>query len=169
MKKIAVVLIPLLVLVLVLGALGCSKTVYVVVTPTPTVAPTPTPTLAPTPTPTPTPTPVLSPTPTPTPMPPPTAADHAVQPCAFYGSVLLNGVNAPAGTLVTAIVAGYGYPAYTTTVSGVSHYYVVVYQGEGSPISYEGKTVTFMVNNVMTTQTGTWTGGNNIQKNLTSP
>jgi len=165
MKKIAVVLIPLLVLVLVLGALGCSKTVYVVVTPTPTVAPTPT--EAPTPTPTPSPSPTTAPpTPTPTPMPPPTA-DIGSRPCAFNGSVLLNGFTAPAGTAVTVIVAGYGYPTTTTMVSGASHYYIAVPKAAG--ITYEGQAVTFMVNNVLVTQTSTWTEGSNITKNLTSP
>jgi hypothetical protein len=168
MKKIAVVLIPLLVLVLVLGALGCSKTVYVVVTPTPTVAPTPTQTVAPTPSPSPSPTPTLSPTSTPTatPMPPPTP-DTLSRPCAFNGSVLINGVNAPNGTVVTVIVAGYGYSTTTTTVSGASHYYIQVPKAAG--ITYEGQTVTFMLNNVMTTQTSTWSEGFNKPKNLTSP
>ena len=168
MKKIAVVLIPLAVLVLVFGALSCTcaKTVYV--TPTPT--PTPTPTVAPTPTgvptPTPTPTPTLAPTPAPTPMPPPTA-DTISRPCAFNGSVLLNGANAPAGTVVTVIVAGYGYPTTTTMVSGASHYFIAVPKAAG--ITYEGQTVTFMVSGVMAAQTSTWTEGNNIQKNLTAP
>jgi len=163
MKKIAVVLIPLLVLVLVLGALGCSKTVYVVVTPTPTVAPTPTPTEGPTPSPSPT---TAPPTPTPTPMTPPTP-DTLSRPCAFHGSVLIDGVNAPNGTAVTVIVAGYGYPTATTTVSGVSHYYIQVPKPVG--MTYEGQAVTFMVNNEMTTQTSTWTEGSNKLKNLTIP
>lgn len=48
MKKLAIAIIPLLVLALVVGAVGCKKTA------TPTPSPTPTPTLTPTPTPTPT-------------------------------------------------------------------------------------------------------------------
>lgn len=168
MKKIAVVLIPLLVLVLVLGALGCTKNIYITPTPTPTVAPTLTPTPTPTPSPSSSPTPTLSPTstPTPTPMPPPTP-DTLSRPSAFNGSVLINGVNAPNGTVVTAIVAGYGYSTTTTTVSGASHYYIVIPKAAG--ITYEGQTVTFMVNNVLVTQTSTWTEGANKQKNLTSP
>jgi len=166
MKKIAVVLIPLLVLVLVFGALGCTctKTVYVTPTPTPTPTPTvaPTPTEAPTPTPSPSPT-TAPPTPTPTLMPGPTA-NTASYPCSFYGSVQLNGVNAPAGTAVMAIVAGYG---YSTTVSAASHYYIQVNKAAGIP--FEGQPVTFMVSGVMATQTSTWTEGANKQKNLTAP
>jgi hypothetical protein len=66
-----------------------------------------------------------------------------------------------------AIVAGYGYPTTTTTVSGVSHYYIVVPKAAG--LTYEGKPVTFMVNNVMATQTSTWTDGLNKLVNLTVP
>ena len=163
MKKIAVVLIPLLVLVLVFGVLGCKSSPAPTPTPTPTVAPTPTeaptPTLAPSPT-------TAPPTPTPTPMPPPTPSTTSY-PCSFYGSVLLNGVNAPAGTAVMAIVAGYGYPTTTTMVSGASHYYIQVNKATG--ITFEGQIVTFMVSGVMATQTSTWTEGANKQKNLTVP
>jgi len=63
LKKLAIAIIPLLVLALVFGAIGCKKAA------TPSPSPSPTLTLTPTPIPTssPSPTPTLTPTPTPTP------------------------------------------------------------------------------------------------------
>ena len=163
MRKIAVVLVPLLVLVLVFGALGCKSTPAPTPTPTPTVAPTPTPT--PTPAPTPTPTPTVAPTATPLATPP--AADNmSGPPCRFYGTVTLNGANVADGTMVTIIVSGYGYTTTTTTVNGVSTYSEVVQKAQN--ITYQGLPVTFMVGNATATQTSTWTTGGNVLVNLTA-
>lgn len=169
MKKLAVVLIPLLVLVLVVGAMGCTKTVYVTPTPTPTPAPTPTPT----PTPVLTPTPTVAPTPTPTPIPSatPPPEDTTWPPCKFYGTVRLNGNAVLDGTLVRAIIEGYVYR--TTTVStpppagyGPSTY--IIYIANPQSIVYEGKTVTFLIGDTLASPTSTWTKGGNKQVNLTA-
>ena len=68
MRKTAVALILLLAIVMVFGALGCTKTVYVTPTPTPmptlTLTPTPTPVVTPTPSQSPTPTQIVPTTPT---------------------------------------------------------------------------------------------------------
>jgi hypothetical protein len=163
MRKIAVVLIPLAVLVLVFGAFACGGGAA----PTPT--PTPTPTVAPTPSPTPTPTPspTVAPTPTPLKTPPPTAAPpEAGPPCRFHGTVLLNGAAAPAGTVVTAIVDGYGYTATVLISGSTSTYVILIPVAQG--ISYTGKAVTFMVGNAMAIQVSAWTLGGNVLVDLTA-
>jgi hypothetical protein len=159
MKKVAVVLIPLLVLVLVFGALGCKSSPAPTPTPTPTVAPTPTPTVAPTPTPTPT----VAPTATPLATPPP-ADNVSGPPCRFHGTVTLNGANVADGTVVTVIIAGYGYPTNTVTVNGVSTYSVTIPKAQG--ISYEAQAVTFKVGSATAIQTSAWTMGGNVLVNL---
>ena len=164
MRKIAVVLIPLLVLVLIAGAVGCcTKTVYVTPTPTPTMAPTPTPTEASPATPTPT----VAPTPTPLKTPPPPAEPpQGGPPCRFHGTVVLNGTAAPAGTQVTVIVEGYGYPATVTAAVGSTTYSVIIPVAQG--INYEGKIVTFMIGDDMASQTSSWTTGGNVAVNISA-
>jgi len=141
---------------------GCTKTVYVTPTPTPTPAPTPTPT------PTPEPTPTLAPTPTPTPIPTatPPPEDPTWPPCQFRGAVKLNGVVVPNGTQVRAFVEGY---VYTTTTPaeaayGPSSYKIWIRNPQG--VSYEGKTVTFMIGNYVAVETSTWEKGLNKVVNL---
>lgn len=161
MRKIAVVLIPLLVLVLVFGALGCKSSPAPTPTPTPTVAPTPTPTAAPTPAPTPTPTVV----PTATPLMTPPAPDNVSgPPCRFHGTVTLNGANVADGTVVTIIISGYGYTTTTTTVNGASTYSITISKATG--VSYEGQAVNFRVGSAMAIQTSAWTMGGNVLVNL---
>ncbi len=163
MRKIAVVLIPLLVLVLAFGALGCKSSPAPTPTPTPTVAPTPTPTEAPTPTAAPTPTPTVAPTATPL-MTPPAPDNVSGPPCRFHGTVTLNGANVADGTVVTVIVAGYGYTTTTATVNGSSTYSITIPKATG--ISYDGKAVTFMVGSATAIQTSAWTMGSNVLVNL---
>lgn len=161
MKKLAVVAIPILVLALVFGVLGCGGEAA----PTPTPEPTPTPTMAPTPTPTPTPT--VAPTPTPLATPPPTAEPPAGgPPCRFHGIALLDGQNVPNGTVVTAIIAGYGYTTTTTIVSSVSTYSILIPVAQG--VSYDEKTVNFKVGNYAAPQIATWTMGGNVVVTLTA-
>ena len=157
MKKVAVVLIPLLALVLVFGALGCGGGVAPTPTPTPTVPPTPTPTEVPTATPTPTPT--VAPTATPLATPPP---DDNVSgpPCRFHGTVTLNGASVADGTVITLIIAGYG---YTTTTTG-STYSKTIPKPQG--VNYEGQAVTFKVGSATAIQTSAWTMGGNVLTNL---
>jgi uncharacterized Zn-binding protein involved in type VI secretion len=163
MKKLAVVAIPILILALVFGALGCGGEAA----PTPTPEPTPTPTVAPTPTPEPTPTPTVVP-PTTTPLATPPPPDNVSgPPCAFRGTVQLNGASVPNGTIVTAIIEGYGYNTVTPAEGyGASWYRIVIPKAEGK--SYDGKTVTFRVNGYPAAQSAIWTMGGNVVVNLTA-
>ncbi len=159
MRKIAVVLIPLAVLVLVFGALGCGGGAAPTPTPTPTVAPTPTPTEAPTPTAAPTPT--VAPTATPLMTPPAPDNGASALPLPWHGT--LNGANVADGTVITVIIAGYG---YTTTHNGKrsSTYSITIPKATG--ISYEGTAVTFRVGSATAIQTSAWTMGGNVLVNL---
>lgn len=152
MKKLMVVLIPLLVLALMFSVTGCcTKTVYVTPTPTPSPTPTPTPTPTPEATPTPTPTPTATPIPSATPPP----MDDLAVPCRFHGSVQLNGGPVPAGTKIRAIVQGYVYQTTTPAEGyGPSTYAIVIPKPEG--ISYEGKTVTFLIGDYNATPSSIW-------------
>ena len=147
------------VLALVFGALGCGG--GVTPTPTPTVAPTPTPTEAPTPTAAPTPT--VAPTATPL-MTPPAPDNVSGPPCRFHGTVTLNGANVADGTVVTVIIAGYGYTTTTATVNGASTYAITIPKATG--VSYEGQAVTFRVGSATAIQTSAWTMGGNVLVNL---
>ena len=152
MRRLAIVLIPLLIMALVLGAIGCGgEETKPTPTPTPTQVPTPTQTPTPTPIPTPTPTPVLTPTPTPTsgPSGPPPV-------CWFYGDVLVDGETAPDGIVVSAWIAGEKV-AETTTSDGA---YVLTV---GAPDKdYTGANVSFMVDGSTTGVTSTWEAGEPI-------
>ena len=170
MKKIAVVLIPLAVLVLIFGALGCGEETASTPTPTPipTVAPTPTPTEVPTPTPTevptPTPTPIPTAVPTPTLMPPPTPDNVSGPPCSFYGTVTLNGAAAPSGTVITVVIEGYGYTTTVVTSGGSSTYSIRIPKALG--IIYQGKAVTFRVGSATAIPSSVWISGDNVPVNL---
>ena len=153
----------MLVLVLVFGALGCKSSPAPTPTPTPTVAPTPTPTPTEAPTPVVTPTPTVAPTATPL-MTPPAPDNVSGPPCFFHGTVTLNGANVTNGTVVTIIIAGYGYTTTTTTVNGVSTYSMTIPKATG--ISYEGQAVTFRVGSATAVQVSAWTTGGNVLVNL---
>jgi len=84
-------------------------------------------------------------------------------PCAFHGTVQVNGQNVADGTLITAKV-GTGNDTYTTTTTD-SAYRIVIEQPEGK--NYEGLTVTFMIGTATASQTGTWQPGGNVALNLT--
>ncbi|MBM3156346.1 MAG: hypothetical protein FJ004_03565 [Chloroflexi bacterium] len=162
MKKLAVVAIPVLVLTLVFGALGCGGEAA----PTPTPEPTPAPTVAPTPTPEPTPAPTVAPTATPLATPPP-PDNVSGPPCKFRGTVQLNGAAVPNGTVITVIIEGYGYTTTTPAENyGASSYAIVIPKAEGK--SYDGKIVSFKIGNYSATQTATWSTGGNVVVNLTA-
>ena len=82
-------------------------------------------------------------------------------PCAFHGTVQVNGANVADGTVITATI---GNGTYTATTSD-STYKIVIAQPEGK--SYEGLTVTFMIGSATAAQTGTWQMGGNVAVNLT--
>jgi hypothetical protein len=81
-------------------------------------------------------------------------------PCAFHGTVQVNGANVADGTVITATI---GNDTYTTTTSD-STYRVVIAQPEGK--NYDGLTVTFKIGSDTVTQTGTWSMGGNVAVNL---
>ncbi len=86
-------------------------------------------------------------------------------PCAFHGSVLVNGLKVADGTVITAKIGNATFTTTTTTVSGNSTYKIVIPQPEG--VSYSGMTVSFMIGNATVTQTATWQIGGNVLVNLT--
>jgi hypothetical protein len=78
--------------------------------------------------------------------------------------VSLNGANVADGTVVTVIIAGYGYPTTTTTVNGASTYSIIIPKAKG--ITYEGQTVRFLVGSATALYTSVWIGGGNVLQNL---
>ena len=86
-------------------------------------------------------------------------------PCAFHGTVLVNGQSVADGTVITATIGNDTYTATTTTAAGASTYRIVIAQPEGK--SYDGLTVTFMIGSATAGQTGTWQMGGNVAINLT--
>jgi len=87
-------------------------------------------------------------------------------PCAFHGTVLVNGQNVADGTVITATIWNDMYTTVTTTTSaGASTYSIVIFQPEGA--DYAGKTVTFTVDNLTADQTAMWQSGYNIALNIT--
>ena len=162
MKKLSVILVPLLILVLVLTAFGCNGEEE----PTPTASPEPTPTAtaAPTVQPTVAP-PTASPTPTPVRTPVPTLSTEP--PCRFHGTVKLNGVDVPDGTIVKAIIAGDEYTTTTPAVYGPSTYALKIVPVAGAAYA-EGASIIFMISAYTAIQTGSWETGGNIVLNLTA-
>jgi hypothetical protein len=86
-------------------------------------------------------------------------------PCAFHGTVLVNGANVADGTVITATIGNTSYTATTTTAAGASTYRIVIAQPETG--SYDGLTVTFMIGSATAGQTSTWQMGGNVALNLT--
>ncbi len=165
MRKLAVILAPLLILAIALTAIGCGGGE----SPTPSPEPSPTATAEPTPEPTVAPTPTPSPTPIPTPV--PTLGTEP--PCRFRGTVQLNGADVADGTIITVIIDS---DEYTTTtpalvddepVYGPSTYAIKIVPAAGAAYA-EGAAVTFMIGDYTAVQTGDWETGGNIELNLTA-
>jgi hypothetical protein len=89
-------------------------------------------------------------------------------PCAFHGTVQVNGQNVADGTVITATIGNDTYTTTTFTNPTTTHseYRVVIAQPEGK--SYEGLTVSFKIGTAAVTQTGTWSIGGNVAVNLSS-
>ncbi len=81
-------------------------------------------------------------------------------PCAFYGTVQVNGANVADGTVITATIGDETQTATTTD----STYRIVIVQPEGK--NYDGLTVTFKIGSDAVSQTGTWSMGGNVAVNL---
>jgi hypothetical protein len=86
-------------------------------------------------------------------------------PCAFHGTVQVNGANVADGTVITAKIGNATITTTTTTTAGKSTYRITIAQPEG--VSYSGMTVSFMIGNATVTQTATWQIGGNVLVNLT--
>jgi hypothetical protein len=71
-----------------------------------------------------------------------------------------------AGTVVTAIIQGYGYTTTVTFVGSSSMYSVLIPVAQG--ISYVGQAVTFMIGNVTAVQVSAWILGGNTEVDLTA-
>jgi hypothetical protein len=169
MKKLSVILVPLLILVLVLTAFGCGGEEE----PTPTASPELSPTAIPTPEPTPAPTTPPPTTPAPTPVLTPVPTLSTEPPCRFHGTVRLNGADVPDGTVIKAIIDG---DEYTTTtpalvdgdpVYGASTYALKIVPVAGAAYA-EGAPIIFMIGAYTAIQTGSWETGGNIVLNLSA-
>ena len=90
---------------------------------------------------------------------PAVAFAQAVPPHIFIGSVTVNGLNAPSGTVVSAVVDGV--EQGNTTVSSAGSYTLQVSQGSGTDI-------TFMVDSLTASETATWQQGGADVLNLTA-
>ena len=132
--------------------------------PTATLSPTPTPTAVPTPTPTPTATPTPAPTATPAAVPLPPISSN-VLPHAFVGTVIIDGVTAPDGTVVSAWITGFSEPVDDAVVSAGSYVIQVPQYGNAS---FNGKTVTFKVGALEALETAVWHSGDLDELNLTA-
>jgi hypothetical protein len=118
-------------------------------TPTPTPSPTPTATATPSPTPTASPTPEVSPTPTET-CPP-------VFPGTYNGSVRLDGVPAPDGTNIKAVLGGIEWAS--GAILGGVYTLDIPATLPAKPPCFEGGTITFVVAGYVCTPSPEWASG----------
>jgi hypothetical protein len=81
----------------------------------------------------------------------------------FGGSATLNGLSAPNGTIVTALIDGA--VAATTTTSGGSYAFII---SQPFGRSYEGKTIQVRIGGVIANQVATWTSDGGHELNLTA-
>ena len=94
-------------------------------------------------------------------------------PSSFYGTVKVNGANAPAGAILSARINGVEYARSTVGIYLSETVYSLEVTGDdlGTPDVIEGgktgNTVVFYVDGVLANQTGTWNSGSNVRLNLT--
>ncbi len=95
-------------------------------------------------------------------------------PSSFYGIAKIDGANAPTGTLVSAWINGVRY-AFTTVVAyGADTVYSLDVPGDdpSTPGIIEGGApgdmIAFHIGDVAADQTGTWTSGSNVNRDLTA-
>ena len=90
-------------------------------------------------------------------------------PYSVFGQVLINGVAAPVGVPVNALIGGVQY-ATTTTIAGGLYALDIPGDQAGTPEiegGVAGQTVNFSVKGVVVPQTGTWQSGVQSEINLT--
>ena len=159
MRKLAILLVPLLILALVAVPTGCGEDEPATPTPTPSPTITPFPTDTPTQSPTPEATETTEPTATEAPTAEPTQAPVTSLPCAFHGSVSLNGLSVPDGTEITATIEGDQYETTTPSDYGPSTYWLRI-----TPLHEytTGTVITFTIDGYPATGSSTWESGGNV-------
>ena len=96
------------------------------------------------------------------------------QPSSFWGTVLLDGVNAPIGTTITAWINGVQYASTLTVDISGNTYYALDVKGDDPDTTgiieggNTGDTIIFHVGSLVAAQTGTWHGGTNVHLDLTA-
>ncbi len=163
MRKVAALVVPALILVIMLTMIGCDGEDEATPTPSATATKTPAATIEPTPRPSVSPT--ASPAPTPTVRPQETAPQ--LLHCRFRGSVQLDGADVPDDTVITIIVEGDEHETTTPAVYGPSTYAHKVMPTAGK-VYTNGTAVTFKIDGNLADQTGSWETGGNIKIDLTA-
>lgn len=159
MKKLSLLLIPLLLMSLLIGSIGCGGDDEDETTPVPTATEAPD-----------TATPIATetqatatPAVTQEPQPTPTAEPLGSPPCRFRGTVMLDGATVADGIEITAIINGDEYTTETPSDYGASTYVLLI------EASYDaGTEITFKIGNRIADQTGSWEMGGNIELNLSA-
>ena len=96
-------------------------------------------------------------------------------PSSFYGTVKVDGVNVPLGTVISAWINGVQYASYAATLSGSDTIYTFSVPGDDPATTpaieggAEGNTIVFHIGDLVAVQTGIWHSGVNTRLDLTSP
>ena len=102
-----------------------------------------------------------------------TALANPPLPSSFNGTVKVNGVNVPAGTVVSAWIGGVQYRTTTVQYIAPDMKYLMSVPGYDPdtglyPLGVENASIDFYIGSIKAAQTGTWHGGTNQQVNLTA-
>ncbi len=94
-------------------------------------------------------------------------------PASFYGTVTINGANAPTHVSVEALIDGVTYAVAPVQMSGGSSVYAINVPGDipgsaGKQGGQEGDTIQFKVGGLLCAQTATWSKGARQNLNLTA-
>ena len=95
-------------------------------------------------------------------------------PSSFWGSVYVNGVTPPAGTVVSAWINGVQYAYATGTLNSGVMYYGLNVPGDDPETEevieggIQGNTIIFKIGDLVADQTGVWRTGTNANINLTA-
>ena len=166
MRKLSLMLIPLLVITMLIGTIGCGGEDEGDNTPEPTATITGAATAEPTATEEPEATAIPADTPTATAKPTITTSMSAL-PCRFHGEVMLDGASVDDGIVITAIIDGDEYTTETPARAGPSTYYLSIEPDEGASYA-AGTTVTFKIGNRAASETHGWELGGNVDLDLSA-
>lgn len=92
-------------------------------------------------------------------------------PSSFYGIVKIDGVNVPAGTVVSARINGVQYATSAYQMYNGDTVYSLDIPGEDPDVAgiqggVDGNSVVFFIGAIQATQTGVWHSGTNVSLNL---